>query len=103
MAYYLVRATPRWEKLAALREEIDRGEVRAQRPFGRALDDGLRGARLEDAGTAIWEEEDYCRPPLAMERAAVLDRFFDDIRVEHVARGEGWSSIEPLPSLWADE
>lgn len=23
----------------------------------------------------MWEEEDYCRPPLAEERAAVLDLF----------------------------
>jgi hypothetical protein len=28
------------------------------------------------------EEEDYCSPPLAQERAAVLDTYFDDITVE---------------------
>jgi hypothetical protein len=27
-------------------------------------------------------EEDYCSPPLAQQRAAVLDTYFDDITVE---------------------
>lgn len=103
MAIYLVSATPRWERLPELRSRLDREEVSVMRPFGTALDAGLRGARVRPDGRAVWEEEDYCRPPLAMERAAVLDRFFDDIRVEHVARGEGWSRIEPLPSLWNRE
>jgi hypothetical protein len=32
----------------------------------------------------IWSEEDYCSPPLAMEREAVLDRYFTDIKVEGI-------------------
>jgi hypothetical protein len=27
----------------------------------------------------MWIEEDYCSPPLAMERKVVLDRYFDDV------------------------
>ena len=49
----------------------------------------------------MWEEEDYCRPPLAEERAAVLDRFFDQIEVQTVARGSGWELIQDLPLLLA--
>ncbi|MFN3928754.1 MAG: hypothetical protein ACK4OK_03870 [Thermoflexus sp.] len=49
----------------------------------------------------MWEEEDYCSPPLAMERAAVLDHYFEDLRVERVPAGKGWRQIAGLPALWA--
>ncbi|MFO7170968.1 MAG: hypothetical protein DIU80_023325, partial [Chloroflexota bacterium] len=41
-------------------------------------------------------------PPLAMERAAVLDTYFSDLTVEPVERGEGWRRIEGLARLWPD-
>ncbi len=44
---------------------------------------------------------DYCSPPLAMERAAVLDSYFDDIQVEAVKAGEGWSRIQEMPRLFS--
>ena len=67
--------------------------------FGKALTRSLNEARTQPDGIAIWEEEDYCSPPLAEERAAVLDRYFDEISVEQVAAGEGWKRIEALPML----
>lgn len=100
MAHYLVSAQPRWELLPELRQRLDSGAIRALRPFGATLDHSLRDARLEEGGMAIWEEEDYCRPPLAMERAAVLDHFFDAITTAPVDQGAGWSQVEGLPSLW---
>jgi len=48
----------------------------------------------------VWEEEDYCRPPLAQERAAVLDRYFEALAVEAVAEGTGWQRIAELPPLF---
>ena len=60
----------------------------------------LEDARLRDDGYAVWEEEDYCSPPLAQERAAALDEFFDDLEVTVVERGEGWAEIEELPRLF---
>ena len=48
----------------------------------------------------MWEEEDYCRPPLAQERAAVLDRYFEQISVEAVERDGGWKRIADLPALF---
>lgn len=99
MAFYLVTARPRPELLEELRARLERGEVRAMRPFGAALDYGLANARVLGDGTAAWEEEDHCRPPLAEERAAVLDRFFGEIRVAPVSRGFGWARLrgrEPL-------
>jgi hypothetical protein len=56
MAYYLVSA----------------------RPLAPRMDD-LEAKLIE---RAVWEEEDYCRPPLAQEREAVLDHYFEELSVE---------------------
>lgn len=100
IAFYLVTARPKQDRLEELRAELDRDAFAEMRPFGRALTEGLNGARREQEGAAVWEEEDYCSPPLAMERAAVLDDYFEGIEVEEVDRGEGWQRIEALPSLF---
>ncbi|RMG88918.1 MAG: hypothetical protein D6712_02645 [Chloroflexi bacterium] len=101
MAYYLVRAKPNGD-LATLRRRLDSGEIQAMRPFGTALDYSLRNARLAADGYAVWEEEDYCTPPLNAERNAVLDTYFTDLSVEPVQAGDGWAKIEALPPLWRD-
>ncbi len=100
MAHYLVHATPKPHKIAKLASQLDADAFSHLEPFGQALTSSLRGARVEPGGEAIWEEEDYCSPPLAMERDAVLDDYFDRIRVERVAQGEGWRQIEALPHLF---
>lgn len=100
MAHYLVRATPKAEKMAKLASQLDADAFAELTPFGQALTASLRGARVEADGGAVWEEEDYCAPPLAQERAAVLDDYFDAIRIEHVAEGDGWRRIEALPHLF---
>jgi hypothetical protein len=100
MAYYLVSATPREDRLQDLEARLARDEFVPLRPFGTALSRSLRDARLRQDGIAVWEEEDYCRPPLAEERAAVLDRYFDGIQVEPVRRGAGWRQIDDLPRLF---
>ena len=74
MAYYLVTATPREGLLAELSDRLERDEFVTLRPFGRALTTSLRRARRLPSGKAMWEEEDYCRPPLAQEREAVSAR-----------------------------
>ena len=100
MAYYLVHARPRAELLPALEDGLRAGAYRELEPFGRALSASRRDARLAPDGRACWEEEDYCRPPLAQERAAVLDRHFADIVVEAVEQGAGWRQIAALPRLF---
>lgn len=100
MAYYLVKAKPHDDLLQDLRARLDSGEIKKMRPFGTALDYSLNDARIAEDGFAIWEEEDYCRPPLAQERAAVLDTYFTDLRVEPVQEGKGWSRINHLRKLW---
>jgi hypothetical protein len=102
MAYYLVRARLKEDRLPDLRVQLDRRAFADLRPFGRSLTRSLEGARREN-DVAVWEEEDYCSPPLAQEREAVLDDYFEGIEVEEVAEGEGWQRIESLPSLYDGE
>ena len=100
MAHYLVQAKPIDELLSELRQRLDSGEISVMRPFGRALQYSLDNARLQENGMAIWEEEDYCVPPLAQERAAILDTYFKDLNVERVNQNKGWEQIESLPRMW---
>jgi hypothetical protein len=100
MAYYLVKAKAQTALLPALRARLDNGEIEKMRPFGTALHGSLDDARVGEDGMAVWEEEDYCHPPLAMERAAVLDTYFTELSVEPVKQGTGWERIRRLPRLW---
>lgn len=100
MAHYLVEAKPIDKKLEELRKKLYAGEIRKMRPFGNTVQHSLSNARIQPDGYAVWEELDYCNPPLAMEREAVLDIFFSDLSVKNVNEGEGWSEIEELPRLW---
>jgi hypothetical protein len=100
MAHYLVTATPREDLLPELAQRLEREEFVSLRPFGRALTVSLRRARRLPNGKVMWEEEDYCRPPLAQEREAVLDRYFDQISVEPVVEGTGWALIEAFPPIF---
>jgi hypothetical protein len=101
MVFWLVTAKPRVERLSELRRRLDSREISRMRPFGRSLENGLVNAKLREDGSALWEEEDYCVPPLAQERAAVLDYYFDNITVEDIGDpGQGWEKLTNLPSLW---
>jgi hypothetical protein len=100
MAHYLVTAVPVADRLDELRARLAADEFLVLRPFGHALTLSLRNARRVPDGTAVWEEEDYCRPPLAEERAAVLDDYFEQLDVERVESGEGWERIGELPLLF---
>jgi hypothetical protein len=101
MAYRFVRARP-GGNLSALRERLDAGEIAALEPFGRAMTTALDRARFDpETGEAVWVEEDYCSPPLAMERPVLAD-YFDEVRVVEadVPEDEGWARVADLPSLW---
>jgi hypothetical protein len=102
MALYLVRARPK-NDLSGLRKELNSGEISRLRPFGRTLYYGLDNAKIDPKdGYALWIEEDYCTPPLAMERESVLDRYFEDITVQLIAsEKEGLDRIANNPRLWS--
>ncbi|MEF8856603.1 MAG: hypothetical protein V5A16_04190 [Haloplanus sp.] len=102
MAYRLVRATPKADRLSELRDRLDSGDIGEMEPFGRAMTRALDRARFDpDAGEAVWVEEDYCRPPLAMERE-VLEDYFESVTVveKNVDEAAGWARIDDLPHLW---
>ena len=101
MTLCLVRAKPK-NNLSELRKELELGNILKLRPYGKTLHYGLQNARFDTNNNyAMWVEEDYCSPPLAMERESVLDRYFDDITVERVNSEEkGWKSLEDKPLLW---
>lgn len=106
MTFYLVRAKPKKPLLENLREELNSSRISKMRPFGQALQYSLENARIdtENRDYALWIEEDYCSPPLAMERESVLDRYFNDISVERVeSEEEAWATINDKPRLWSDE
>jgi hypothetical protein len=103
MALYVVRAKPIRERLGNLRKELDSGDISKMEPFGEELSQSLKDARVdrERDGYAYWVEEDYCSPPLAMERQSVLDRYFKEIKVQPVnSREEGDDLIKAQASLW---
>jgi hypothetical protein len=100
MAFYLVRATPKQDLMEALQARLACDEFVSLRPFGKALTHALKNARIREDGVAVWEEEDYCDPPLAQEREVVLDAYFEDLRVEAVKKGAGWERIARLPRLF---
>jgi hypothetical protein len=106
MTFYLVRAKPRKKLLEKLYEELRSGKISRMRPFGKALQYSLENARIdtEDNDLALWIEEDYCSPPLAMEREGVLERYFNDITVERIeSEEEGWNRINDKPRLWSTQ
>ena len=103
MAKRFVRAQPKHDRLVELRERLDSGEIEDMEPFGCAMTRALENARFDlTSGEAVWIEEDYCSPPLAMERAEVLNEYFGEITIvdENVDEAEGWKRIEGLPGLW---
>ncbi len=100
MAFYLVTAHPKADRIQQLLEKLRARAFISMRPFGKALTHSLENARLRPDGLATWEEEDYCTPPLAQERAAALDEFFEELAVNPVSKNAGWKSIESLPRLF---
>src|SRR5262245_39150856 len=102
MAHYLVTARPKSERLGDLLANLRKRAYASMRPFGGSMTNSLENARLREDGYAVWEEEDYCSPPLAQERAAAFDEFFDELKVTPVREGAGWDEIEEFPRLFPD-
>lgn len=84
MAYYLVHATLRERNARRVSGEVGGTRFCALATLWRGGDEGVGGGTWSDDGRVVWEEEDYCSPPLAMEHTAVLDRYFTGIEVETV-------------------
>ena len=104
MTLYLVKAKIK-NHILELRQEMESGKIKKLVPYGNSLHYSLENAKRDDKEGvyALWIEEDYCSPPLAMERESVLDRYFDDLIVEVVeSEKAGWAKIKDKPSMWAE-
>ncbi len=102
MAWYLVTARAHPGRLHELEMRLQSGEIGKMKPFGEALAFSLANARIRPDYRVQWEEEDYCVPPLAQERDAVLDRYFSDIEVDAVPFRYGWEQVEHYPRLFPE-
>ena len=102
MAHYLVTAKPKSDRLKDLLINLRKKTYASMRPFGKTMTYSLENARLREDGYATWEEEDYCSPPLAEERAAALDEFFDELNITPIPEGMGWEKIKGLPLLFPE-
>ena len=61
MAYYLVTAKPKSDRLRDLLGNLRKHIYSPMRPFGKAMTYALENARLREDGCAVWEEEDFAR------------------------------------------
>lgn len=103
MAKRFVRAQPNLEKLIDVRTRLDEGAIEDLKPFSRVMTKALENARFDPTtDEAVWIQEDYCSPPLAMERAEVLEQYFTELIIveKDVDEPAAWQRIDDLPSLW---
>lgn len=65
------------------------------------MTNALQEARFDpEIGEAVLVAEDYCSPPLAMERDKVLDQHFDSLTIVNEEVGDNWlESINDLSQL----
>ena len=81
---YRVLARFRTDTAAAFLKKLTDGTVQQQTPDGPEIVASMNRAVLNGAGEIEWSERCYCNPPLAHERATVLDAHFDDMSTEVV-------------------
>lgn len=101
---YHVTATLTQAHAAELLRRLQDGSIAGQRPDGPELVASMHRAVINAEGRAEWSELCYCNPPLAHERATVLDHHFTDIRttpIDEHRTVEGQPLMEVLRSLAA--
>ena len=102
---YRVTARFRTDTATELRRRLDDGSIAAQLPDGQEIVDSLHRAIVTPSGDVQWSEMCFCDPPLAHERATILDHHFDAITTEAIddyERYDGQPFIEHLQTLQPD-
>jgi len=99
MAYYLITAEALENKLSEFKRRLEQNDFLYLQPFGRALTESLKNAKIKD-NFIYWEEEDYCSPPLKEEKEQVLNKYFRILNILPVNKGEGWKEIKALKNLF---
>ena len=95
MTIYHVTARLKEDRAALLLERLADGSIAGQRPDGQELVASMERAVVNADGTVEWSEMCFCSPPLAHERATVLDHHFDDIVTEPIVAHTGYDG-KPL-------
>ena len=88
---YHVRAKFREDTAAEFLAKLADGTIETQKPDGRELVASMKRAVVGQDGLIEWSEMCFCDPPLAHERATVLDAHFDNISVEPIKAYENYS------------
>lgn len=99
---YHVKARLRGETAAALLAKLTDGSIEKQRPDGAEIVASMKRAVVNSDGEIEWSEMCFCNPPLAHERATVLDTYFSDITTRPIEAHESFSGrsfIDHLGSL----
>lgn len=99
---YHVRAKFRSETAAEFLTKLTDGTIANQRPDGPELVASMDRAVVNAEGQIEWSELCYCDPPLAHERATVLDVHFEDIwtyPIESHVQYEGQPFMNQLRAL----
>ena len=81
---YRVRARFKTDTAAAFLMKLTDGTIQQQIPDGPEIVASMNRAVLNGAGEIEWSELCYCNPPLAHERATVLDAHFDDMSIKTI-------------------
>ncbi len=81
---YHVTARFRDNTAADFLTKLTDGSVGNQRPDGPEMVAAMKRAVVSNEGQVEWSEMCFCEPPLAHERATVLDLNFDDIVTEPI-------------------
>ena len=105
LVIYRVTARFRSDTAADLRRKLDDGSIAAQQPDGQEIVDSLHRAVVTRSGAVQWSEMCFCDPPLAHERATILDRYFDGVTTEPIEvyeQYDGEPFMEHLQSLPED-
>lgn len=103
---YHVTAKLRPQAAANLLEKLTDGSIENQRPDGAEIVASMKRAVINAGGEVEWSEMCYCNPPLAHERATVLDLHFDDITTEPIKKHEvyvGQPLVDYLRTLASKE
>lgn len=86
---------------ADLLRRLDDDSIASKRPDGQEIVDSLHRAVVSDTGEVQWSEMCFCDPPLAHERATVLDTYFANLAVEPIAEYEHYDGQPFLEYLRA--
>ena len=85
---YRIQARFNQNKAKEFYTKLTNGTIEKQQPDGRAIVDGMNRAVVDASGLIHWSELCYCNPPLAHERATVLDHYFSDIETEPIGTSQ---------------